>query len=73
MFRLLIWVLLIYIAIKVAKTVMRMLSRPAEPQDQVHEDTRNDIGRKPYKIDQKDVVDAKFEEIRENKDKKTGE
>lgn len=67
--RLVIWLVIFYLVYKIAKYVMKMLSRPGETNEQIRNDQTNEQNRKPYSINQKDIVEAKFEEIKEDKEK----
>lgn len=73
MIRLIVWIFIIYVFIKVAKSVIRIFSGSAEPKEPIQNNHNNENTRKSYSIDQKDIVDADFTEIKEDKDKKTGE
>lgn len=72
MMRLIIWAIIFYLVFSVIKLVRRLM-KASDQREQRIEDERRNNSQKPYSIDQKDIVDAKFEDIKEDKDKKTGE
>lgn len=73
MIRLIVWAFIIYFIIKIARYVIRTLSGTSEKNETIRDGRTENDSRKPYSIDKKDIVDADFTEIKEDKDKKTGE
>jgi hypothetical protein len=64
-FRFLLYTLLFYFIFKIIKTIVRLLFRPSEkPKEPT---VKNSPERKKFDIDSKDIIEAEFEEIKDNK------
>ena len=64
-FRFLLYTLLFYFIFKIIKTIARLLFRPVEkPKEPT---VKNSPEKKKFDIDSRDIIEAEFEEIKDNK------